>query len=234
MKFTPELIPATLLKRYKRFLADVESGGKQLTVHCPNTGSMQGCIVEGSACWLSKASNPKRKYGFTWELATTATGHLAGINTGRANALVVEAIENGLIGSLGDYCELQTEQKYGGENSRIDILLSTGEEHCYVEVKSVTLGMVGGLGLFPDAVSQRASKHLRELMKVRALGHRAVLVFCVQHTGIEQVAPAETIDPVYAATLRKAVDSGVEVLAYGADISPNAIALTREVPVVLV
>ncbi len=234
MQYVPSLQVGTLLRRYKRFLADVElPGGERVTMHCPNTGSMKNCIVEGSPCWFSLSDNPKRKYPYTWEIATTPTG-LASINTGRANALVKEGIQKGLISELQGYDQLQTEVKYGNENSRIDILLSSSDRSsCYVEVKSVTLGEAGGKGYFPDAVSQRGTKHLRELMLMCQQGNRAVLFFCVQHTGIEQVAPADSIDPVYGKTLREAMEVGVEVIAYGATITPEAIRLERSLPFVL-
>lgn len=235
MKYQPPLKPATLLRRYKRFLADITlANGEEVTIHCPNTGSMKNCIVEGSPCWYSVSDNPKRKYPYTWELATTPSGHLAGINTGLANKLVKEAIENGLVSELSGYDQLRSEVKYGEEKSRIDFLLTgEGRRDCYVEVKSVTLMEESGQGLFPDAVSQRGSKHLRELMAMVEQGHRAVLFYCVQHTGIERVSPAAQIDPVYAQTLAQAIDAGVEVIAYKARISPEEISLVDAIPFTL-
>jgi sugar fermentation stimulation protein A len=232
MKFSPPLQSATLLSRYKRFLADIRlPDGSVTTIHCPNTGSMTRCVVENSACWYSVSENPKRKYPFTWEVATTPDGFLAGINSARANALVKEAIIHGVITELSHYEQLRAEVKYGDENSRIDFLLqseSDGIADCFVEVKSVTLGMGNGEGLFPDAVSQRGAKHLRELMLMVSQGHRAVLVFCVQHTGIKHVAPADDIDPLYGKLLRDAVDAGVEVLVYGTTITvPEDIVINR-------
>ncbi|MFT6791847.1 MAG: sugar fermentation stimulation protein A [Cellvibrionaceae bacterium] len=223
----PPLYKAFFLRRYKRFLADVRTpSGSVITLHCPNTGSMRNCLVEDSDCWYSISDNPKRKYSGTWEVATTASGHMAGINTARANALVKEAIEFGIIRELQRYQELRPEVKYGRESSRVDFLLSAPDRpDCYVEVKNVTFGMESGLGLFPDAVSERGSRHLRELISMRAQGKRAVLLFCVQHTGIEQVAPADKIDPVYGSLLRDAAAQGVEIIAYGCEISERAIAL---------
>ncbi len=232
MRFTPALKQGVFLRRYKRFLADVVLDGVELTVHCANTGSMKNCIVEGSPCWLWDSQNSRRKYRFTWELATTTTGHLAGINTARANQLVVEAIGLGAIGELNAYDSLRREVKYG-DNSRIDILLSAARSRCYVEVKSVTLGVGGGLGLFPDATSKRAARHLSELVKMKAQGHRAVLLFCVQHSGIDRVAPADDIDPVYAAALRSAVRAGVEVIAYRASVGSLESCLENAVPVIV-
>ncbi len=223
-----------LIKRYKRFLADVcLPDGREITIHCPNTGSMKNCILPESRCWFSRSDNPKRKYPNTWEVATTPSGALAGINTHRANALVGEALAASLIDSLAQYSTIQPEVKYGAENSRIDFLLSHNEAQCYVEVKNVTLMDAPGQGMFPDAVSTRGTKHLRELMAMVDAGHRAVLLYCVQHNQIEWVEPAACIDPDYAQTLRQAMDAGVEVLAYKASIQPeqSMIKLTHEIPV---
>jgi sugar fermentation stimulation protein A len=235
MKFSPPLQQATLLKRYKRFLADIrldtgnDKSAEQTTIHCPNTGSMKNCWAPETPCWFSVSDNPKRKYPFTWEIATTPAGDLAGINTGRANALVVEAINNGVISELQGYDELRTEVKYGEENSRIDILLSGEQGLCYVEIKNCTL--LEEKGYFPDAVSTRGTKHLRELIAMVEAGHRAVLLFCVQHTGIESVAPAAHIDSAYAETFAEAVSAGVEVLAYRARLSAEEISLEQAIPV---
>ncbi|NIB42905.1 DNA/RNA nuclease SfsA [Pseudomaricurvus alkylphenolicus] len=234
MKIDPALEEGVLLRRYKRFLADVRlPDGKEITIHCPNTGSMKNCLAEGSPCWFSTSDNPKRKYPNTWEIATTPDGDLAGINTGRANALVVEAIESGVVAELQGYDELKTEVRYGEERSRIDILLSRGDERCYVEVKNVTLCEGAGQGFFPDAVSSRGTKHLRELALMASQGHRAVLMFCVQHSGIESVSPAQSIDPEYANTLREVVAEGVEVVAYKARLDPTEIVLTEALAVAI-
>ena len=226
----------TLLRRYKRFLADVRlPTGQELTIHCPNTGSMRHCVLPGSPCWFSDSGNPKRKYRHTWEVATVPGEHLAGVNTGRANTLVEAAIRSGVIGELAGYAQRRREVPYGQERSRIDFLLSdeNGARPCYVEVKSVTLMEAPGQGWFPDAVSTRGTKHLRELTELVRGGARAVLLFCVQHTGIEWVEPADDIDPAYGRALREAVAAGVEVLAYRADIRPEeaAIELTRPIAV---
>lgn len=235
MHFVPRLQPAILIHRYKRFLADVRlPSGEVTTIHCPNTGAMTHCLVENSPCWYSTSDSPKRKYPYTWEIATAVDGHLAGVNTGRANALVYEAIANGVITELQGYESVSKEVKYGTENSRIDLLLTEGvDPDCYVEVKNVTLGMQAGQGFFPDAVSTRGSKHLRELIYMVERGYRAVLVFCVQHTGIDVVSPADHIDPVYGQTLRQAMATGVEVVAYKADISPSEISLTQPLSLLL-
>lgn len=237
MYFSPPLQPAILLSRYKRFLADIQlPNGKTITVHCPNTGAMTRCIVEGSPCWYSVSDNPKRKYPFTLEIVTTPDSNLACIHSRRANMLVEEALEADMITALSGYGGITREVKYGDENSRIDFLLSGSTRNmsdCYVEVKSVTLGLSDGRGLFPDAVSQRGAKHLRELMAVKHQGYRAVLLFCVQHNGIERVSPADEIDPIYGVLLREAVAAGVEVLAYRADISPRSLQLVKPLPVAL-
>lgn len=226
MKFEQPLITATLLRRYKRFLADVElNDGTEITVHCPNTGSMRNCIVENSPCWLLDSNNPKRKYRYSLERVTTPSGAIAGINSARANVLVVEGIENGVIHELQGYSELKTEQRYGEENSRIDVLLSGDGKHCYVEVKSVTLEEEPGEGFFPDAVSTRGQKHLRELIAMREAGHRAVLFFCVQHSGVQSVSAAEHIDKKYAELFQQAREFGVEVLAYGVSMSGDQVIL---------
>lgn len=236
MIFAEQLQEATLIRRYKRFLADVLlPDGTQMTLHCPNTGAMLGCAAPGSRVWYSRSDNPARKYPCTWELVEPDRGHLAGINTGRANALVEEALMSGVIAPLREYTTMQREVSCGQERSRIDFLLSghphRPDEKCYVEVKSVTLGLPHGEGAFPDAVTARGSRHLRELLALRALGHRAVLLFCVQHSGIERVRPAFEIDAAYAAMLRKASEGGVELLAWRARLSPAEITLDTELPV---
>lgn len=228
MKY-PHLLPGRLLKRYKRFLADVElENGEVLTVHCPNTGSMRNCCDPGSRLWLLDSDNPKRKLRYTWELVEVEKRYLACINTNRANHLVKEAILDCRIEALTGYDELLTERPYGVENSRVDLLLKKdGLADCYVEVKNLTLLTNDGIGTFPDAVTERGRKHLRELIKVVREGNRAVLFFNVAHTGIQQIAPAWDIDYNYSVTLQEAIDQGVEVLAYQTSISPDAIALDK-------
>ncbi len=237
MRYQPSLSSGRLIRRYKRFLADVEiENGEVITMHCANTGSMKNCAEPGSRVWFWESDNLKRKYRNTWELVETGVDSVSGeniagvacINTARANGLVREAIDAGTIAEL-NYARVSQEVPYGRERSRIDLLLeSEGRPDCYVEVKSVTLAVGQGLGLFPDAVSARGTKHLRELMAMVAEGHRAVLFYAVLHSGIERVEPAIKIDALYAATLREAFDAGVEVLAYGATISADEIALTRQ------
>ena len=238
MQFSPPLQPATLIQRYKRFLADVTTGDDHtMTIHCANTGAMTGCAIPGSTVWYSTSDNPKRKYPHSWELVDTPAGHRICVNTARANQLAVEAIQNGTIKELQGYDQLRTEVKYGNENSRIDILLnSESGPHCYIEVKSVTLLQQGdfspdgestaaGQGYFPDAVTTRGQKHLRELTEMAKNGSRAVLLFTVLHSGIEKVAPAHHIDANYSRLLKMAQEAGVEVLCYKAELCQHHIQL---------
>ncbi|MBM7071491.1 DNA/RNA nuclease SfsA [Shewanella sp. 202IG2-18] len=234
MEFSPKLQSGKLLKRYKRFLTDIElADGEVVTIHCPNTGSMKNCQFPEHKVWFSTSDNPKRKYSRTWELMETPEGHLIGVNTGKANHLAVEAIEAGVIKELANYSKMRKEVKYGSENSRIDILLSAADKpDCFIEVKSCTL-LEDGKGYFPDAVTTRGQKHLRELAEVALSGNRAVLLFIVQHSGIRQVSPATHIDPKYSELLKEAIEKGVEVLAYGAEISPQMITIKNKCTVVL-
>lgn len=235
MKFPQLLVSGRLIKRYKRFLADVElDNGETITAACPNTGSMLGCNVPGSRVWLSSSDSPTRKYRHTWELVEGKPGVIVGINTVWPNRLVVEAINAKVIKELSGYRNIKTEVRYGNENSRIDILLDghTKKPPCYVEVKNVTAAVENDIALFPDAISERGSKHLRELMAMVDEGFRAVLIFCVQRTDVNEVRPADGIDPVYGKTLRQALAHGVEVLAYRARISLQEIVLADKIPVV--
>ncbi|MFZ5959934.1 DNA/RNA nuclease SfsA [Pseudomonas knackmussii] len=233
MRFVPALEEARLLRRYKRFLADIETAsGEQLTIHCPNTGSMLNCMSEGCRVWFSRSSDPKRKLPGTWELAETPQGRLACVNTGRANRLVEEALLVGDIAELAGFAELRREVAYGVENSRADFRLDFAEGPVFVEVKSVTLGFDDtAVAAFPDAVTTRGAKHLRELAAMAREGTRAVLLYCVNLSGIEAVRPAVEIDPAYAAALAEAREAGVEVLAYGADLDSQEIRLVRRLDV---
>lgn len=230
MKFSPPLTEGRLVRRYQRFLADVETPGGLVTAHCPNTGSLLGCFASGSRVWLSRHESTTRKYPYTWEIVE-AGGTLVGINTGLANRLVRELIENG--SELAGYSRIRPEARYGSEGSRIDFLLEKDSgAACYVEVKNVTAAVNAGIALFPDAVSTRGAKHLREMMRAVAAGHRAVLCFCVQRGDVAEVRPADAIDPEYGKTLRQAIDVGVEAIAYRADVTPAGIVLKEKVPVV--
>ncbi|MGB0127261.1 MAG: DNA/RNA nuclease SfsA [Rhodocyclaceae bacterium] len=228
MVFDTPLREGRLIRRYRRFLADVETADGFVTAHCPNTGSMLGCADPGNRVWLSSASNPKRKYAWTWELVEVGGLVKVGINTGRSNALVREAIEASHIAALRGYETIRAEVPYGDRRSRIDLLLSApNRPDCYVEVKNVTAAVERGIGYFPDAVTTRGTKHLLEMVDVVRLGKRAVLCFCVQRGDTHEVRPADHIDPTYGHTLRKAMSQGVEVLAYGADVSTSGIELRR-------
>ncbi|MFS1443315.1 MULTISPECIES: DNA/RNA nuclease SfsA [unclassified Vibrio] len=236
MHFNPPLEPATLIKRYKRFLTDIQlPDGSERTIHCANTGAMTGCATPGNTVWYSTSDNAKRKYPNSWEISETDKGHRICVNTARANQLAVEAIENNTIVELLGYNALRTEVKYGSENSRIDILLEDNEKPpCYIEVKSVTLldeqeTSTKGQGFFPDAVTTRGQKHLRELTEMVESGNRAVLLFTVLHSGIEKVSAAHHIDAKYSLLLKQAQDAGVEVLCYKAELSNTQIQLKQAV-----
>ncbi|WP_303290357.1 DNA/RNA nuclease SfsA [Marinobacter sp. SS5-14b] len=239
MKFADPLLEGRLIRRYKRFLADVRlAGGEEVTAHCPNTGSMLGCQPENARVWLSQSDNPKRKLKYTWELVETSPGTIACVNTARPNAQARAAIEAGVVQELAGYSTIRGEVRYGEEKSRIDLLLSghAAQPDTWVEVKNVTLAE-GGQGYFPDAVTERGQKHLRELIAQVVKGDRAVLFFAVNHTGIEEVRPADHIDARYGQLLRQAVEAGVEVVAYraalvGDDGNPSGqLELTEPVPV---
>lgn len=241
MKFPEPLIEGQLIRRYKRFLADVRlPDGSEVTAHCPNTGSMLGCQPEHGRVWLSRSSNLARKLPFTWELVETAPGMLACVNTARPNGQAREAIGAGRVSELAGYSLCRPEVRYGEEKSRIDLLFSghDSKPDAWVEVKNVTLEQ-SGQGFFPDAVTTRGQKHLRELMAQAALGDRAVLFFVVNHTGIKTVKPADHIDPHYGELLRQAHEAGVEIFAYRANLldtdgnPTGSMALTDPVPVIL-
>lgn len=228
----PALTPGVLIRRYKRFLADIElPDGSVVTAHCPNSGSMKGCNLPGAPVLLSVSPNPNRKLAHTWELVQI-DGFWVGLNTMLPNRLAEEAIADGTVAELQGYETIRREVCYGSERSRIDLLLEGSRGRCYVEVKNVTL-VEGGQALFPDAVTTRGQKHLRELMEVVAQGDRGVIFFTVQRGDGAGVAPADTIDPEYGRLLREAVKNGVEALAYRAKVTPEAIRLTERLPVFL-
>lgn len=231
MQFFPALKPARLIRRYKRFLADVLTPeGETLTIHCANTGAMTGCAVPGDRIWYSTSANPKRLYPHSWELTQTACGQWIGVNTLRANQLLGEALKSGLIPELSGYDSFKAEVRYGVENSRIDWLLAAENRvDCYIEVKSVTL-LQRQWGYFPDAVTLRGQKHLRELQAMVEMGQRAVLFFAVLHSGITRVAPARHIDSLYTDMVLQAQQNGVEVICYGARLSPDGIRLQSSIP----
>lgn len=230
MQFNPPLEEATLIKRYKRFLADIEtSNGEQLTIHCPNTGSMLNCMLEGGKVWFRRSNDPKRKSAGTWVLSETPQHRLACVDTQLANKLVEEALHAGVIKELTGFTGLLREVKYGQENSRIDFCLSYPQQkETYLEVKSVTLGFDNtDTAAFPDAVTTRGTKHLRELTTLAKQGINTVLLYCVNLSDIAAVRPCSEIDPAYTQALKEAHHAGVKLLAYATDISQQAIYLTH-------
>ena len=236
MRFPSTLERGRLLQRYKRFLADVAlDTGETVTASCPNTGSMLGLTQPGARVWLSRSDSPTRKYAHTWEMVETDLGSgpsLVGINTGHPNRLVAEAIAAKRIKPLAGYATLRREVKYG-EASRIDILLEDERKgRCYVEVKNVHMMRESGLAEFPDCVTERGAKHLRELAAMAAEGHRAVMLFLIQRTDARRFALAGDLDPGYAAAFRLATAAGVEALAFRCRMSEAEIALDRVVPIV--
>lgn len=227
----PRLVEGRLIKRYKRFLADVEfPDGSIVTAHCPNSGSMKGCALPGGRVWLSRSDNQNRKLAYTWELAE-ADGFMIGLNTGLPNKLVREAIENRMVAELQGYETIRPEVPYG-EHSRIDLLLEGSQGRCFVEVKNVTL-VEKGRALFPDAVTTRGQKHLQELMRVVREGDRGMIFFTVQRGDGNSVSPADMIDPEYGRLLRLAMANGVEALAYRAEVTTTEIRLIERLPVVV-
>jgi len=236
MEFPDPLIRGTLIKRYKRFLADVElDGGGRVTAHCANPGSMLSVKEPGSEVWLSPARNPDRKLRYTWELIGVGSS-LVGINTALPNRLVEEALGEGTIGELAGYESLRREVKYG-RNSRIDLLLEgAGRPKCYVEVKNVTLkrdSAPEGTVEFPDAVTTRGSKHLAELSETVAKGCRAVMMYLVQREDAVRFSIAADLDPDYAVNLKAAMAAGVEVLCYGCRLSVTEIRVAEPVTLAL-
>lgn len=235
----PELKPAKLLRRYKRFLADIElPNGEILTIHCANTGAMIGCGATGDTLFYSTSDSTTRKYPHSWEITRLPNGQLVCINTHRSNQLTLEALQNKQIKELAMYDHILPEVKYGSENSRIDFLLKAeGLPDCYVEVKSVTL-VEGNIGMFPDAVTTRGQKHVRELMAMKKQGHRAVIFFAGLHNGFDCFKTASKIDPEYDKLLRQAIQEGVEVYSYAAEFEishqiPTALSLTEAVKNIL-
>jgi len=230
MKFETALIKGKLIKRYKRFLADVElENGDVVVAHCANSGSMLSVKDEGATVWLSPSNNPKRKLKFTWEIIEV-DGFNVGINTGHPNKIVEESILAGQIKELTDYASLRREVKYG-QNSRIDVLLEDDDRpKCYVEVKNVTLKR-GDNADFPDSVTARGAKHLRELGDMVEEGHRAVMFYLVQRADCKIMDIARDIDPTYDEELQTALKRGVEVICYQCDVGTDEIVVTTPVRV---
>ena len=231
MQFKQELQPGVLLKRYKRFLADIElEDGRSITVHCPNTGSMLGCSEPGSPVMISRSDNPGRKYPHTLEMVQTDSIWV-GVNTALTNKLVREALENEVVKEFGRLNTIVQEVKTSA-HSRLDFLLERGGTRIYMEVKNCSL-VENRAAMFPDAVTARGTKHLHELAALKKKGHKAAVFFCVQRQDADYFMPAHYIDPVYAETLVNVASEGVMVLAYQADVSPGGIAIARKLPVKL-
>jgi sugar fermentation stimulation protein A len=233
MQFKSTLVRGSLIQRYKRFLADIElEDGSRVTAHCANPGSMKTVAEPGSPVWISAASNPNRKLKWDWQLIEI-NGALVSVNTALPNAIAEEALSEGLVPELRGYANLKREVKYG-ENSRIDILLSSEDKpDCYVEIKNVNMMRSKGLAEFPDSVTSRGAKHLRELSTMVEQGHRAVMLFIVQRNDCEKFTVAHDIDPNYQAALTMAVATGVEVLCYTCAISTSDIKVDRSIPIEL-
>lgn len=231
MLFTKKLQKGTLIRRYKRFLADVElAEGNTVTVHCPNSGSMMGCSESGSPVLLSRSDNPSRKYPFTLEMVRTGSTWI-GVNTSLTNKLVREALETGVVSELGQIDSIKQEVKTSA-STRLDFLLTQPGRHIYLEVKNCSL-VIDGAAMFPDAVTKRGTKHLLELSALRRQGYEAAVFFCVQRDDAHYFKPAGHIDPLYAETLWSTAAEGVKVLAYRADVSPEEILLVQKLPVQL-
>lgn len=231
MHFETPLQAATLVKRYKRFLADVITDeGREITVHCPNSGSMRGCSTPGSKVMLSTSPNPKRKYPQTLEMVQEGNTWI-GVNTMLTNKIVAEAILEGRIKELQKIDTLTREVKTS-RSSRLDLLLERGDEKIYVEIKNCSLAE-DGWAMFPDAVTVRGTKHLNELASLVEQGYQGIIFFCIQRMDADRFKPAAHIDPVYAQTLAEVSKKGVQILAYQADISPERIIVQNSIPCVI-
>jgi len=227
MRFKSRLIRGTLIQRYKRFLADVRlATGEVVIAHCTNTGSMMGCKEPGSAVYISRSENLNRKLLYTWELIK-ADNTWVGINTMHPNKLVPEAVEAGVIQELRGYETIRREVKVSA-HSRLDLCLEGVSGNCFVEIKNVSLA-VNGTAAFPDAISERGTKHLKELMRLKRQGHRAAIVFVIQRGDCAAFRPADEIDKEYGRWLRRAIKAGVEALPYRAKVTPKEIVLTERI-----
>ena len=236
MKFVSPLVPATLIRRYKRFLADVElADGNVITVHVANPGAMTGLQTAGARVWLSKSPSATRKLPFSWELIEADFGHgseLVGVNTAHPNTIVAEALAQGSIPELAGYASIRREVKYG-KSSRIDFLLEQdGRSHCYVEVKNVHLMREADLAEFPDSVTARGAKHLDEMTAMVETGARAVMLFVIQISSATSFTLARDIDPAYGRAFDRARASGVEALALSCRITTESISIAKPVPIV--
>ncbi len=230
MRFPKKLVHGTLIKRYKRFLADVKLGdGSIVTAHCTNSGSMKSCLENRAEVYLTPVNDPSRRTKFTWEMIKI-NNHWVGINTNNPNKIAFEAISEGFIPGLPEYSMVKREVKF--DDSRFDIYAENKKEKCFIEVKNVTL-KEGKYALFPDARTVRGQKHLKTLIEVKNNGIRAVMLYIVQRMDVEIFAPAKEIDPDYALALKEAAHKGVEVIVMQAKVSPNRIELVKKLPVAL-
>lgn len=227
MQFPQALIPGRLVRRYKRFLADIElENGEIVVAHCTNSGSMASCLEEHAPVYLTPVSDPHRKTKFTWEMIFMNNGWI-GINTGMPNLIAFEAIRDGKIPALTGYHSIRREVTF--QDSRFDIYAENEQEKCFIEVKNVTL-KVGRYARFPDAVSSRGLKHLMTLMEVKRQGMRALMLYVVQRMDVDRFAPAADIDPAYTLALKKASKSGVEIVVIQVAVSPEGIEIAGELP----
>lgn len=227
MKFDKPLTHGRLIKRYKRFLADVTlDNGQIVTAHCTNSGSMKSCLEEGAEVYMTPVDDPKRKTKFTWEMIKI-NGDWVGINTNIPNQLAFEAVKNGELVKLSDYNTVKREVIF--ENSRFDLYAENSREKAFIEVKNVTL-KDGNYGRFPDAVTKRGKKHLKSLIRVKEQGMRAVMLYVVQRTDVDIFAPAWEIDPEYSKTLVEAYNKGVEIIPVQAKVTPEEIKIINEMP----
>lgn len=227
MRFQTELVPARLIRRYKRFLADCTlADGSEVIAHCANPGSMLGLAEPGQKIWLEPNDDPKKKLKYGWRLVEHADGNFTGVDTSLPNRAVRAALEARQIDALAEYTNVKPEVRYG-TNSRVDFLLTAPHlPDAYVEVKSVTLSRQPGLAEFPDSVTARGAKHLGELAEVARAGHRAVLLYLVQRTDCTRFALAADIDPTYAAAFLAATQAGLETLYIGTHITPHEITIS--------
>ncbi|MEM9426183.1 MAG: DNA/RNA nuclease SfsA [Pseudomonadota bacterium] len=233
MRFQTPLVPARLIRRYKRFLADVtlEADGREVVAHCPNPGSMMGLAEPGTRVWLEPNDDPKKKLKFGWRLVDLPGGHMAGIDTAVPNRVVKEALEQRAVKPLAAYGKVRPEVKYS-TNSRIDFLLSEpGLSDAYVEVKNVHLLRQTGLAEFPDCVTQRGAKHLRDLSAMVREGHRAVMLYLVQRTDCDRFQLARDLDPEYSAAFDSARAAGVEMLCFGTEIARDQVTIANALPI---
>ena len=237
MQFETALLPGRLVKRYKRFLADITlETGEMITATCPNTGSMKGLTDPGSRVWVSVSKSATRKYPHTWEMIEADLGAgpvIVGINTNHPNRLVAEAITAGLVPGLARFDTLRREVKYG-RSSRIDILLEkAGAPSTYVEVKNVHLSRSHGLAEFPDSVTERGAKHLAELADMVAEGHKALMVYLIQRADAERFTLAHDIDAAYAKAFEAATKRGVDAIALTCTVTPQGITVARTIPIAI-